>query len=72
MPAGARRSQLRAVDQLRHAPLISALSTTLAAEGQRNSHYSFPNFRLVIVKWFVVVMLFASAAFVTIAPFIWL
>jgi hypothetical protein len=39
-----------------------ALPVASAAEGQRDN----------IVKWFVVVALFASAAFVTIAPFIWL
>jgi hypothetical protein len=72
MPAAARRSQLRVIGPLRHAPQTSALSITLAAEGQRNSHDSFRTLRLDIVKWFVVVALFASAAFVMIAPFIWL
>jgi hypothetical protein len=72
MPAAARQSQLRVNGPLRHAPQTSALSITLAAEDQRNSHHSFRIHRLDIVKWFVVVALFASAAFVMIAPFIWL
>jgi hypothetical protein len=57
-----RQSQLKVVDQLRPAPRGLALPVASAAEGQRDN----------IVKWFVVVALFALAAFVTIAPFIWL
>jgi hypothetical protein len=63
MPAGARRSQLRAVDPL-------ALSVATAVGDQLDSHGPSHSVRLDIVKWLLVVTLFASAAFVMIVPFI--
>jgi hypothetical protein len=56
----------------RHAPMASALPITPAAEDQPDSHDASRNLRIYIVRWFVVVTLLASAAFVTMAPFIWL
>jgi hypothetical protein len=50
----------------------SGLCNGTGAEDQWDSREPSRNLRLNIVKWFVVAMLFASAALVTIAPFMWL
>jgi hypothetical protein len=48
------------------------LSMTSAAADRRDGRDTAHILRLDIARWFLVVMLFASAAIVTLAPFIWL
>jgi len=52
--------------------MASVLPITPAAEDHPDSHDASRNFRIYIVRWFLVVTLFASAAFVMMMPFIWL